>query len=168
MCKQSAGKVYLFIIALCCPFFGISQDSTGIKYTLKQCVDSAIANNLQVRQSDLQMQTNEINWKQAKANMLPSLSAFADHGINEGRNIEGNDRLCAGTHSAVKLHPHGHRGQRARARKLMKATPAYPPGPPAASRCASRTTPPGRARCAPAHADPQAPRCQPRRLKHRR
>ncbi|HEY4148719.1 MAG TPA: TolC family protein [Chitinophagaceae bacterium] len=88
MCKQSARKVYLFTIVLCCPFFGISQDSTGIQYTLKQCVDSAIANNLQVRQSDLQMQTNEINWKQAKANMLPSISAFADHGINEGRNID--------------------------------------------------------------------------------
>ncbi|MBS1565808.1 MAG: TolC family protein, partial [Bacteroidetes bacterium] len=35
-----------------------------------------------------QMQTAEINWKQAKTNLLPSLSAFANHGINEGRGID--------------------------------------------------------------------------------
>ncbi len=88
MCKKSVGGLYLFMIILCSPFYSISQDSTGTVFTLKQCVDAAISNNLQVRQSDLQMQTSEINWKQAKANLLPSLSGFANHGINEGRSID--------------------------------------------------------------------------------
>jgi outer membrane protein len=65
-----------------------AQDSSGSRLSLKQCVETAIANNLQVKQSDLQMQTAEINWKQAKANMLPSLNGSAGHGINQGRSID--------------------------------------------------------------------------------
>ncbi len=58
------------------------------KVSLRQCVETAIANNLGVRQSSLQSETSEINWKQAKQNMLPNLNAFANHGINRGRSID--------------------------------------------------------------------------------
>ena len=44
-------------------------------FTLKQCVDTAIANNLLVKQSDLQMQNAAINFKQAKDNRLPDVTA---------------------------------------------------------------------------------------------
>lgn len=64
-----------------------AQDSSRV-LTLKQCVETAISNNLQVKQSDLQMQTAEINWKQAKANMLPSINGSASVGINQGRSID--------------------------------------------------------------------------------
>lgn len=62
--------------------------NTGSKLTLQQCVETGISNNLQVQQSGLQMQTDEINWKQAKLNMLPNLNGSAGHGINEGRSID--------------------------------------------------------------------------------
>ncbi|HSC38004.1 MAG TPA: TolC family protein, partial [Chitinophagaceae bacterium] len=88
MFKLSAGIVSLFIIVGCCPLVSIGQDTSGHLLTLKQCIESATANNLQVQQSDLQMQTAEISWKQARTNLLPSLSAFANHGINEGRGID--------------------------------------------------------------------------------
>jgi len=58
------------------------------KLSLQQCVETGIANNLDVLQSDLQVQANEINWKQAKLNMLPDLSGTASHGINTGRSID--------------------------------------------------------------------------------
>lgn len=58
------------------------------KLTLKQCVDSAINNNLLVRQSDLQMQTSSVNLKQAKADIFPDLSGNFVHGINQGRSID--------------------------------------------------------------------------------
>lgn len=57
-------------------------------YTLKQCVDTAIANNLLVKQSDLQMQNASINYKQAKDNRLPSVFANLNHGLNQGRSID--------------------------------------------------------------------------------
>ncbi|MGI8582764.1 MAG: TolC family protein [Chitinophagaceae bacterium] len=57
-------------------------------FTLKQCVDTAIANNLQVKQSDLQMQNASINFKQARDNRLPDLAANLNHGLNQGRSID--------------------------------------------------------------------------------
>ena len=88
MFKHSAAIVYLLIITFCCPVYGLCQDTTTHLLTLKQCIETAVTNNIQVKQSDLQMQTAEISWKQAKTNLLPYLSGFANHGINEGRGID--------------------------------------------------------------------------------
>lgn len=60
----------------------------GQKLTLQQCVETGLTNNLQVQQSDLQMQSDEINWKQAKLNLLPNLNGSVSHGINQGRSID--------------------------------------------------------------------------------
>lgn len=57
-------------------------------FTLKQAVDTAIANNLQVKQSDLQMENASINFKQAKDNRLPAVFANLNHGLNQGRSID--------------------------------------------------------------------------------
>lgn len=56
--------------------------------TLQQCVEAGIQNNLQVQQSGFQMETNRINWNQARLNMLPDLNATAASGINRGRSID--------------------------------------------------------------------------------
>jgi len=56
--------------------------------TLQQCVETALKNNFDVQQNDLQMQTAEINWKQAKLNLLPDLNGSASHGISQGRSID--------------------------------------------------------------------------------
>lgn len=58
------------------------------KLTLKQCVETGINNNLLVQQSNLQMQSDEINWKQAKLNLLPNLNGSVSHGFNQGRSID--------------------------------------------------------------------------------
>lgn len=57
-------------------------------FTLKQAVDTAISNNLLVKQSDLQMQNASINYKQARNNRLPDLFANMNHGLNQGRSID--------------------------------------------------------------------------------
>jgi outer membrane protein len=58
------------------------------KFTLQQCVETAITNNLQVKQSGLQSESAEVYYKQAKNNMLPNLFADVNHGINQGRSID--------------------------------------------------------------------------------
>lgn len=55
--------------------------------TLKQCVETAIANNMNVKQRDLQMQREEVGWKQGRENLLPSISGSVGHSLNQGRNI---------------------------------------------------------------------------------
>jgi outer membrane protein len=56
--------------------------------TLKQCIETAIQNNLQVRQSEYQAQTDKVIYQQAKANQLPYIGANINHGINQGRSID--------------------------------------------------------------------------------
>src|SRR5688500_11850694 len=55
---------------------------------LQKAVETGIKNNLDVKQSDLQMQTAAVNWRQAKANLFPTLQGFANHGTSQGRNID--------------------------------------------------------------------------------
>jgi len=59
-----------------------------VKLTLRQCIDSAIANNLELKQAELQMSSARIDWQQSKTNLLPTLNGFASHGINQGRSID--------------------------------------------------------------------------------
>jgi outer membrane protein len=62
--------------------------SQAQKFTLQQCIDTALAKNIQVRQSDLLSEAASVNLKQARANLLPDLNASFNHGINQGRSID--------------------------------------------------------------------------------
>lgn len=57
-------------------------------YTLQQCIDTALAKNIGVKQNGLLAEAAEVNMKQARANLLPDLNASMDHGINTGRSID--------------------------------------------------------------------------------
>src|ERR1051325_10097864 len=74
--------LYTFLLAASSSLFAQTNLS------LKQCIDTAIANNLEVRQGELQVQSSEINWKQSKFDMLPNLNGSASHSINQGRSID--------------------------------------------------------------------------------
>ncbi|MEZ0542978.1 TolC family protein [Fibrella arboris] len=54
---------------------------------LQQCIDIALANNLTIRQSQLQLQNSEAQLRQARLNRLPNVGAFLSQGYNSGRNI---------------------------------------------------------------------------------
>ncbi len=58
------------------------------KYSLQQCIDTALAGNIQVRQNNLLAESAGVNLKQARADVLPNLNASFDHGINQGRSID--------------------------------------------------------------------------------
>ena len=66
----------------------IAAFSQGKKLTLQQCVETALNNNLLVKQSELTKDRDEVNWKQAKANMLPNISGSINYGANQGRSID--------------------------------------------------------------------------------
>jgi outer membrane protein len=98
---------FLFLIlAAFSGFVSKSQDSLAVggALTLQQCVDIAIKNNLQVNQSNLQMQTNGVYYKQAKDNLLPTINISANQGINYGRSLNPytytytDDKFSAGSY----------------------------------------------------------------------
>jgi outer membrane protein len=77
--------IYLFFIAF--GFKSWAQDKTN-SLSLRQCIETGIANNLPVQQSQLQSQSDEITWKQSKLDRLPNLNGSASQGINQGRSID--------------------------------------------------------------------------------
>ena len=58
------------------------------QWTLQQCIDSARARNLQVKQRGLQIETANVAYNQARAARLPDVNAAIDHGIQQGRSID--------------------------------------------------------------------------------
>ena len=61
--------------------------STSAAWTLKQCIDYALANNLNVKRSLYNVETNEVNYTQSKMNFIPSLNANLSYGYNWGRSV---------------------------------------------------------------------------------
>lgn len=57
-------------------------------YTLDQAINKALENNVNVRQSKLLVDVAAVNLSQARGNLLPSLNAELNHGVNQGRSID--------------------------------------------------------------------------------
>lgn len=78
-------------------FFGLvitsfAQDDTKI-WTLMECVDYGLKNNLTVKNQELGLSINEVNAKQSKMNLLPSVNASGNYGYNFGRSINPQTNL---------------------------------------------------------------------------
>jgi outer membrane protein len=86
MCRRKAvGLICLIITGLST----VGQDSIPVqKLSLQQAVEIGIKNNLDVQQSDIAMQRQRVNLRQAWTNMLPDVNAEINHGVNQGRSID--------------------------------------------------------------------------------
>ncbi|WP_089355638.1 TolC family protein [Ekhidna lutea] len=56
--------------------------------TLQECIEIAVDNNLNVKRSELNLQTAEVNLMQSQASRYPSLNANGNYGYNWGRGID--------------------------------------------------------------------------------
>ena len=79
--------MYKIIIILILFIYNVNAHAQRV-FTLKQAVDTALKNNLELKQTELQMESAGIDWRQAKTNLLPNLNGFVNHGINQGRSID--------------------------------------------------------------------------------
>ena len=70
---------------------GISQDKKI--WTLKECIDYALQNNLNVKRSLLTVENSQIGLTQSKLQMLPSLNGGSTFGYNWGRSIDPTTNL---------------------------------------------------------------------------
>jgi len=70
---------------------GISQDKKV--WTLRECIDYALQNNLNVKRSLLSVENSQIGLTQSKLQMLPSLNGGSTFGYNWGRSIDPTTNL---------------------------------------------------------------------------
>jgi len=81
------------IVGFCTCFISIyclaQTDSLNKKiYSLKECVETGLENNIPVQQSELAAQSAKADWQKAKANLLPNLNGNWGYGWNQGRAID--------------------------------------------------------------------------------
>jgi outer membrane protein len=80
---------YFFMKRAYALLFMISWLPSGAQtFNLQQCIDTALANNIQVKQNGLLVDAAVVNWQQSRSNLLPNLNATFNHGINQGRSID--------------------------------------------------------------------------------
>lgn len=61
---------------------------TPATVTLQESIATALKNNIQVKRGQLDINTADLNHRQARANLLPVLNGNISHGINQGRSID--------------------------------------------------------------------------------
>ncbi len=68
--------------------FGFAQNQQTIIYTLDECIAIAIENNLDLKTSKLIAESSSVYYSQSRLDLLPSLNADYNLGINNGRSID--------------------------------------------------------------------------------
>ena len=79
-----------FFISLCFVAQAQQLDTASGKevWTLQECVDFALAHNLQVKRSELDVELSSIDRRQSRLAMLPTANAQVSNGYNWGRGID--------------------------------------------------------------------------------
>jgi outer membrane protein len=85
--RIKAHKMILRKILLLFLFTGLQMVAQGKKWTLEECVDYAIKNNISIKQSELDLKTSSIEKMEAIGGFLPSLNANANYSVNTGASI---------------------------------------------------------------------------------
>jgi outer membrane protein len=81
---------------LCAPFLLQAQQTQpaadtvqpGSVWNLKQCIDYALANSLQVRRSEYDVESSKIDYTQSTAGRLPTVNAFTSYDFRWGRSLD--------------------------------------------------------------------------------
>jgi outer membrane protein len=75
-------KILLFLLLV-----GIQVSAQDKKWTLEECVDYAIKNNISIKQSELDLKTSDVEKMEAIGGFLPTLNANANYSMNTGASI---------------------------------------------------------------------------------
>jgi outer membrane protein len=67
--------------------YAVSQNS-GVIYNLQECIDIAIINNLDLKSAHLQTKTADVNFKDSRNALLPTLNGNYNIGSTSGRSID--------------------------------------------------------------------------------
>src|SRR5258706_3460485 len=79
-------KLFFALVFLPISLFTQAQDA----WTLQQCIDYALAHNLQIKQSELSVELANDQRRQGLGNMLPSLNGNATNNYYYGKSIDPN------------------------------------------------------------------------------
>ena len=79
--KMITKKIVFFLLLI-----GFQLSAQNKKWTLEECVDYAIKNNISIKQSELDLKTSDVEKLEAIGGFLPTLNGNANYSINTGTN----------------------------------------------------------------------------------
>lgn len=82
---QNSCKIGLFVLITIAT--SVHAQTIGNSYTLQQCIDIALNNNINVKQRELTMQSNRADFFQSKMAVLPNINASVTNNYNTGFSI---------------------------------------------------------------------------------
>lgn len=121
-------------ILLFLSLFGGASFAQSKKWTLEECVDYALKNNISIRQTELELRTADVDRKAAFGNFLPTVNANASHSWNIGLNQNITTGLLenqttqftsAGLNSSVDIYNGLQNQNRLRRANLSKVAAQY-------------------------------------------
>lgn len=86
-------KILSLTLFLCSAMLAVCQD----KWDLKRAVEYALANNISVKQADIQARLADLTLKQSRLYQIPSLNVSGNAGVNSGRSIDPTTNLFTTT-----------------------------------------------------------------------
>src|SRR5687768_7518551 len=88
-CPMNFGRL-IKILLLC---FVCENAQSQETWNLKRAVEHALANNISVKQADIQARISELSLKQSRLMQIPSANISGSAGINSGRSIDPTTNL---------------------------------------------------------------------------
>lgn len=83
-----ASRIGLLLLFFSISFLSIAQEGSTKVWTLEECIQYALENNIQIQQSELTQQMAEQDVIASKYNLLPNLNGFASNIYNYGQTID--------------------------------------------------------------------------------
>ena len=80
--KMITKKIVFFLLLI-----GFQLSAQSKKWTLEECVDYAIKNNISIKQSELDLKTSDVDKLEAIGGFLPTLNGNANYSVNTGASI---------------------------------------------------------------------------------
>ena len=80
--KMITKKIVFFLLLI-----GFQLSAQNKKWTLEECVDYAIKNNISIKQSELDLKTSDVEKLEAIGGFLPTLNGNANYSVNTGASI---------------------------------------------------------------------------------
>ena len=85
---KESRKNRIKFIALVLVVHAVSFIEAQKTMTLRECVETGIEKNFDVEQRRISAESEKVNYKQAKLNLLPDLNGQAGYSVNQGRSID--------------------------------------------------------------------------------
>ena len=80
-------KLIAYLLAILCMLSANNQAFGQKKWTLRECIDYAIDNNISIKQQELNVESQANTLNTAKSSRLPGVSASANQNFNFGRGL---------------------------------------------------------------------------------